>query len=88
LQGKVRYQPIGFELLPEKFTLSELQQLYEAILATPLDKRNFRKKVLGFGLLAALKETRRAGRHRPAQLFRFAADKYAKLKQRGFIFEL
>ena len=88
LQGKVRYQPIGFELLPEKFTLSELQQLYEAILATQLDKRNFRKKVLGFGLLAALKETRRAGRHRPAQLFRFAADKYKKLKQRGFNFEL
>ena len=57
LQGKVRYQPIGFELLPPKFTLSELQHLYEAILETPLDKRNFRKKVLGFGLLAPLDET-------------------------------
>jgi 8-oxo-dGTP diphosphatase len=88
LHGKVRYQPIGFELLPEKFTLSELQHLYEAILATPLDKRNFRKKVLGFGLLAALKETQMTGRHRPAQLFRFDADKYEKLKKRGFNFEL
>jgi 8-oxo-dGTP diphosphatase len=88
LQGKVRYQPIGFELLPEKFTLSELQHLYEAILATQLDKRNFRKKVLGFGLLAALKETQMSGRHRPAQLFRFDADKYEKLKKRGFDFEL
>jgi 8-oxo-dGTP diphosphatase len=88
LRGKVRYQPIGFELLPEKFTLSELQHLYEAILATKLDKRNFRKKVLGFGLLAALKETQMAGRHRPAQLFRFDADKYEKLKLRGFNFEL
>jgi 8-oxo-dGTP diphosphatase len=75
LQGKVRYQPIGFELLPAKFTLSELQRLYEAILGTELDKRNFRKKVLGFGLLVPLKESRMAGRHRPAQLFRFDADK-------------
>ena len=88
LRGKVRYQPIGFELLPPKFTLSELQHLYEAVLETILDKRNFRKKVLGFGLLKPLEETRMAGRHRPAQLFRFDADKYEKLKQRGFNFEL
>src|SRR5437867_3598912 len=88
LKGKVRYQPIGFELLPAKFTLSQLQHLYEAVLATELDKRNFRKKVLGFGLLASLKETRMAGRHRPAQLFRFDTDKYEKLKKRGFNFEL
>src|SRR5881296_3787984 len=47
LKGKVRYQPIGFELLPPKFTLSQLQHLYEAILETPLDKRNFRKKIIG-----------------------------------------
>jgi len=88
LKGKVRYQPIGFELLPPKFTLSELQHLYEAVLETELDKRNFRKKVLGFGLLVPLKETRMAGRHRPAQLFRFDADKYEKLKKRGFNFEV
>src|ERR1700722_18190369 len=88
LQGKVRYQPIGFELLPEKFTLSELQRLYEAILAAHLDKRNFRKKVLSFGLLLPLKETQMAARHRPAQLFRFDADKYEKLKRHGFNFEL
>jgi len=88
LKGKVRYEPIGFELLPPKFTLSQLQHLYEAILQTPLDKRNFRKKVLGFGLLVPLKETQMAGRHRPAQLFRFDADKYEKLKRRGLLFEL
>jgi 8-oxo-dGTP diphosphatase len=88
LQGKVRYQPIGFELLPPKFTLSELQHLYEAILETALDKRNFRKKVLGFGLLVPLDETQMTGRHRPAQLFQFDADKYEKLKKRGFNFEL
>lgn len=88
LKGKVRYQPIGFELLPPKFTLSELQHLYEAVLGTELDKRNFRKKVLGFELLVPLKERRMAGRHRPAQLFRFDAEKYEKLKRRGFNFEL
>lgn len=88
LQGKVRYQPIGFELLPPKFTLSELQHLYEAILETEFDKRNFRKKVLGFGLLLALDETREGGRHRPAQLFRFDGEKYEKLKKHGFNFEL
>ena len=88
LKGKVRYEPIGFELLPPKFTLSQLQHVYEAVLETALDKRNFRKKVLGLGLLVALKETRMAGRHRPAQLFRFDADKYGKLKKRGFNFEV
>jgi 8-oxo-dGTP diphosphatase len=88
LKGKVRYQPIGFELLTPKFTLSQLQHLYEAVLAMDLDKRNFRKKVLGFGLLVPLKETQMTGRHRPAQLFHFNADKYEKLKKHGFNFEL
>ena len=88
LKGKVRYPPIGFELLPPKFTLSQLQHLYEAVLETDLDKRNFRKKVLGFDLLVPLKETQMAGRHRPAQLFRFGTDKYEKLKKRGLLFEL
>lgn len=88
LKGKVRYQPIGFELLPAKFTLSQLQHLYEAVLGVQLDKRNFRKKVLGFGLLVPLKETHMAGRHRPARLFQFDEAKYEKLKKRGFLFEL
>jgi 8-oxo-dGTP diphosphatase len=88
LKGKVRYEPIGFELLPPKFTLSQLQHLYEAVLEAKLDKRNFRKKVLSFGLLVPLNETQMSGRHRPAQLFQFDADKYEKLKKRGFNFEL
>src|SRR5436189_2617253 len=88
LKGKVRYQPIGFELLPPKFTLSQLQHLYEAVLETELDKRNFRKKVLSFGLLVPLKETQMAGRHRPAQLFHFDAERYEKLRRKGFNFEL
>ncbi len=75
-------------MLPPKFTLSQLQHLYEAVLETELDKRNFRKKVLSFGLLAPLKETRMVGRHRPAQLFRFDTDKYEKVKRRGLLFEL
>jgi 8-oxo-dGTP diphosphatase len=87
LKGKVRYQPIGFELLPPKFTLSQLQHLYEAVLGGELDKRNFRKKVLSFGLLVPLKETQ-MGRHRPAQLFRFDAEKYERLQKRGFNFEV
>ena len=88
LQGKVRYEPIGFELLPPKFTLSHLQHLYEAVLGVPLDKRNFRKKVQAFELLVPLKETLQAGRHRPAQLFRFDAGKYEKLVKNGFHFEV
>ena len=88
LQGKVRYQPIGFELLPEKFTLSHLQHLYEAVLETELDKRNFRKKVLSFGLLVPLEETQMVGRHRPAQLFRFDQKRYEQLRKKGFHFEI
>jgi 8-oxo-dGTP diphosphatase len=88
LKSKVRYEPIGFELLPSEFTLSQLQHLYEAVLESDLDKRNFRKKVLGFDLLTPLKETQMEGRHRPAQLFRFDAEKYEKLKKHGFNFEL
>lgn len=88
LKAKVRYQPIGFELLPPKFTLSELQHLYEAILGDKLDKRNFRKKLLSFGFLVPLKERLMAGRHRPAQLFRFDPKKYERLSKRGINFEL
>jgi 8-oxo-dGTP diphosphatase len=88
LRGKVRYQPIGFELLPKKFTLSELQRLYEATLGHPLDKRNFRKKILGMGLLRELDETQRAVAHRAARLYRFDAAAYKRLVRRGVNFEI
>src|SRR3954467_3207592 len=88
LKAKVTYEPLGFELLPPAFTLSQLQQLYEAVLEAKLDKRNFRKKVLSFGLLVPLKEKQLIGRHRPAQLYRFNQEKYEKLRKRGFHFEL
>ena len=88
LRGKLTYQPIGFELLPPKFTLTQLQSLYEAVLGKTLDKRNFRKKVLSYNLLIPLKEKHQDGPHRPAQLYRFDPVRYEKLKRRGFLFEL
>jgi 8-oxo-dGTP diphosphatase len=88
LRGKVRYQPIGFELLPEKFTLRQLQHLYEIILDRPLDKRNFRKKVLGMGILKETDEIEKDVAHRAAQLFRFNKPAYDRLAKRGFDFEI
>src|SRR5438067_6917801 len=88
LKGKVRYQPVGFELLPVKFTLSQLQHLYEAILETTLDKRNFRKKILSHGLLIELDEIEQDVAHRAARLYKFDDRKYRQLVRRGFNFEL
>jgi 8-oxo-dGTP diphosphatase len=88
LRGKVRYQPIGFELLPRKFTLSQLQGLYEKVLDTTLDKRNFRKKILSMGLLEELDEVQQDVAHRAARLFRFDKTRYRELSRRGFVFEL
>lgn len=68
LQGKLDYTTIGFELLPRKFTLTDLQRVYEAVLDRPLDKRNFRRRVAG--LVRPLRELRRGGR-RPARLYEF-----------------
>ncbi|HEY4299903.1 MAG TPA: NUDIX domain-containing protein [Candidatus Didemnitutus sp.] len=88
LKGKIRYEPIGFELLPGKFPLSELQRLYETILEQPLDKRNFRKKILGMGLLADTEEIQQDVAHRAARLYRFDEPAYRRLKKAGFNFEL
>ncbi len=88
LRGKIRWQPVGFELLPVKFTLTHIQELYEAILGRPLDKRNFRKKLLALDLLFPLDETTTATSRRPAQLYRFDRRKYHKLTRQGFIFDL
>ena len=88
LRGKVRYQPLGFELLPEQFTLRQLQHLYEIVLGRPLDKRNFRKKVLGMGILKDTREIEKDVAHRAARLFRFDKRNYDRLARRGFLFEL
>ena len=84
LRGKLRYQPIGFELLPKKFTLSQLQRLYER----ELDKRNFRKRVLAMDLLVELDEVEQDVAHRAARLYRFDERKYQRLVKQGFNFEL
>jgi 8-oxo-dGTP diphosphatase len=88
LRAKVRYAPIGFELLPAKFTLGQLQSLYEAILGAPLDKRNFRKKILATGILERLDERTQGASHRPAQFYRFDSKAYKKFCQAGFNFEV
>lgn len=88
LQGKVRYQPIGFELLPPKFSLTRLQRMYEIILERPLDKRNFRKKVLSLGILQDLDEVEQDVAHRAARLYRFDERSYRQLVKDGFNFEL
>ncbi len=88
LRGKVRYQPIGFELLPNKFALRELQHLYEVILDRPLDKRNFRKKILSMGILVELDEIETDVAHRAARLYRFDRKGYRRMAKRGFNFEI
>lgn len=88
LKLKVRMAPIGFELLPPKFTLTELQHLYEAILETELDKRNFRKKILSMDLLMDLEEVQEGVAHRPAKLYQFDRRRYAKFVAEGFSFDI
>ena len=88
LKGKIRYMPIGFELLPRKFTLRQLQQLYEKILDRKLDKRNFRKKILKMDILAELDEIETDVAHRAARLYCFDKRKYDRMTDEGFNFEL
>jgi 8-oxo-dGTP diphosphatase len=73
LQAKLGYTTIAFHLMPEQFTLPELQDVYETALSMTLDKRNFRRRILASGMLEQLDEKRRDGSHRPAQLYRFRA---------------
>jgi ADP-ribose pyrophosphatase YjhB (NUDIX family) len=85
LCNKLEYTTVGFQLLPHKFTLSELQAVYEAILGRRLDKRNFRRKIALLAILKPLREWRRTGR-KPARLFSFAAGRFEKLKDKGILF--
>lgn len=71
LRAKLEYTNVGFQLLPKKFTLTELQRTYEIIYDKELDKRNFRKKILSLDVLKQLDEFRREGNHRPARLYTF-----------------
>ena len=88
LRGKVRYAPIGFELLPQRFSLTQLQRLYEIILGAALDKRNFRKKLLAMDLLVETDEVEQGVRHRAARLYRFDRRKYDRLAKQGFEFAM
>lgn len=86
LRNKLGYSNVGFQLLPEKFTLTELQRVYEIILGRKIDKRNFRKKLLQLDVLRRCPERRMAGVHRPAQLFSFAQHKFSARKVKGILF--
>ncbi len=88
LQGKIRYQPLVFEFLPEKFTLSQVQKLYETVLCRPLDKRNFRKKIQGTGLLLPLDEYEMDVSHRAARFYRFDREGWEEKSEEGFHFNI
>ena len=88
LRGKLRYEPIGFELLPRKFTLTQLQRLYEIVLETQLDKRNFRKRIQAMDILIELDEVEQGVSHRAARLYRFDEKKYRRKLKSGFDFSV
>lgn len=88
LQHIVRHEPIGFKLLPEEFTLLELQSLYETILQTSFDKPNFRRKLLKMKLLIDTNKKQKNVSHRAANLYKFDVEVYKRFKKKGFSFDL
>ncbi|RQV92283.1 MAG: NUDIX hydrolase [Calditrichaeota bacterium] len=88
LKTRVQNKPVGFELLPNKFTLPQLQTLYEVILDKSLDKRNFRKKLINMKLLKKLNEKDKNNIKRPADLYSFDKKRYKTLVKQGFLFEM
>jgi len=88
LQGKIKYEPIGFELLDTKFLFSDLEKLYTTLLGRPIDRRNFRKKINKLTILDELDEKISQGAGRPASLFRFNEKRYKQLQKEGIIFEI
>lgn len=88
LKRKVRREPLGFNLLPDKFSLTELQQVYEAILQTALNKRNFRTKINQMKLLVDTGDKQKNVAHKPAKLYRFDEKVYNNLVEDGFYFKL
>jgi hypothetical protein len=86
LRKKIRYQPIGVNLLPSKFTLGQLQEMYETILMTKLDKPNFRRKMLRMDFLVCCDEFQEKAPHQAAILYRFDEERYQKLCAGGFNF--
>lgn len=86
LRTKSEYSTVPLRFLEEPFTLSEVQGVYEVLLDRPLDKRNFRRKMLALDALEQVEGERRGGAHRPARLFRLSADRPYLLKERGILF--
>ncbi len=87
LRERIHFHPIGYELLPDKFTLKQLQSLYEAVLGINFDRRNFAKKMLHLDILTQLDEKVWPTPKREANLYKFNLDKYNELKRRGFRLE-
>jgi len=87
LKERICFEPIGFELLPEVFTMTELQNLYEAILEVKFDRRNFYNKMLKLGILSEAEPRPANATNRTPNKYRFNAEKYAELKQKGFRLE-
>lgn len=87
LRERIHFHPVGYELLPEKFTLKQLQSLYEAVLGIRFDRRNFAKKMLHLDILKQLEETVWPTPKREAKLFTFNIENYNELKRRGFRLE-
>ncbi|SHI49092.1 8-oxo-dGTP diphosphatase [Mesonia phycicola] len=88
LKGKITYEPIGFQLLDNKFPFSDLEKLYTTLLGRTIDRRNFRKKILSLNILDELDEKISRGSGRPANLFKFNKERYFQLKNEGIIFEI
>jgi 8-oxo-dGTP diphosphatase len=89
LRSKIRYQPIGFELLDKKFPFSDLEKLYIALLDRDINRRNFSKKILSFGILEDTGELARTeGKGRPSKMYRFNQKRYRELLKEGFHFEI
>ncbi|NQY05811.1 MAG: NUDIX hydrolase [Flavobacteriaceae bacterium] len=88
LKSKLTYEPIGFDLLANKFLFSDLEKLYTTILEKDIDRRNFRKKILSFNILEELEQKVSEGRGRPANLFKFNQKQYFKLLKEGFLFDI
>lgn len=89
LQSKIRYEPIGFELLDKKFPFSDLEHLYTSLLDRPIDRRNFKKKIMSLQILEELDEKAQStGAGRPGNLFKFNKTTYDRLKKEGMHFEI
>ncbi|MCR9134022.1 MAG: NUDIX hydrolase [bacterium] len=89
LRLKVQYEPIGFELLGDKFPFSDLEILYNSLLESPIDRRNFKKKVMSYGIIDELDEyAQQKGAGRPAKLYKFNKEIYKHLQEKGIYFEI